>query len=203
MTTELLDLTLKFFAEKRILPWTESDVFNFLKGATAGKTDRDSARLMIFKLVKDGLVQIHKEQEFQGTLDASGEPKMFTKIVYFLTYDGMQFYRSGGFAVHEAEEKKQQEKEKDKLHTELEFVKESKNMIPFQKTQSWVAVGVSFVSLIFILISTYQGCTDEQAKELRAIKTELQKMRESKTETKQNVQNLIPPTKLKRDSIPK
>lgn len=165
MTTTQLDLTLRFFVENPDRYHELYDIVMFIRREEGKETDPSHVLLYVLKLAKEGLVDYRKEELYTGEPDPIFNVKKTYREDYMITYDGVQFYQNGGFASHEQRQKTKVEREEKKLATELEFIEQSKKMIPFQRKQTLITTFVAIVSLIFIAITTYQGCGDKTTTE--------------------------------------
>lgn len=163
MPLELLNELLKVFADN------ESKAFHFFAVEDKIKTNNsvsltDPSALMIGiqQLLKDGyLAQVDFEQLVQtSTLEKA----------YQITYEGKQLWLDGGYQIHLDRVEDQKKMQQEKLQAELSFVKRSKSMIP-------VTIGVSIITLLFIILSYINSRDDKQTKALNEIKIELQKLK--------------------------
>jgi hypothetical protein len=95
---------------------------------------------------------------------------------FYLTGEGRYFISKGGYAGRAIEREKMSKLNEDQIKSVINTNKSVDETNTFQKSFGNKSLIIGALTMIFILTTTYQQCSDKSEQELQGIKIQLQKI---------------------------
>lgn len=132
------------------------------------QADVINSKTIVQKLLKDGLIA-------QGEDYSGFGPYIEAHVVFFISFEGVQFFEEGGYQGQKRRNDDRIRFEERKMQLEQQQIESNLVTNILARRNVYWSIGLASLSVIFIAVSAFLQWRDETATEVRELKLQMQK----------------------------